>query len=295
MAGIVGTGIKSATKGGTAKEVFFGPGSDIGIVSDDPVLQSQYDQKREISSCITEGELYVISATAKVSGMTATGYGLVRLTGQTESQDGKQLSRIFLRKVDGFNTDTIYADGTEESEWEVVAKPENDGSTGSPASGAYFRERITALGGLVPSMDDGKIVTLSANVFSGTPEGQRIMVSTNLTGTEGRSGYAKARIENGVARFKLRLNSIVAGKVKEIPLAGESGSGGNLIYGSTDSVSWESSALIYSLTVYTILEVNGKQVTFYGGGSSLFDHTPPCYLSFTEPLSLYRDTSGGEP
>ena len=294
-AGIVGTGIKSPTKGGTAKQVFFGPGSDIGIVSDDPVLQSQVEQQREISSCITDGEIYEISATAKVSGMTATGYGTITLTRETEPQDPKQLARIFLRKVSGFNTDTIYADGAQESEWEVVAKPENDGSVDDIESGAYFRERITGLGGLVPSLEDGKIVTLTTSVFTGDPGGQRIMVSTNLTGADGRSGYAKARIENGVAKFKLRLNAVVSGTVKEVPLAGESGAGGNLIYGSTDTVAWQQSALIYSLTAYTILEVDGQQVTFYGGGSNLYTHTPPCFLSFTEPLNLYKDTSGGEP
>jgi len=295
MAGISGSGIKSATKSGVAKQVFFGPGTDIGIVSDDPTVQAQYEQKREISSCITDGELYEISATAKVSGMTAVGHGTILLTRQAEPEGAKQLNRIFLRKVDGFNKDQIYADGIEYSEWEVVAKPEDDGTTGDIESGAYFRERITGLGGLVPSLEDGKIITLTTRIFHGSPGDQRILVESNLTETGGRSGYAKARIENGVARFKLRLDSVVSGVVKEIPLAGESGAGGNLIYGSTDTVSWEQSALIYALTAYTILEVDGKQVTFYGGGSSIFNHTPPCYLSFKEPLGRGRDTSGGEP
>lgn len=293
LAGISGTGIKSPTKGGTAKQVFFGPGNDIGIVSDDPVKQQEAEQKRELSSCILDGEIYEISATAKVSGMTATGYGTVVLTRQAEPQDPYQLMRIFLRKVDSFNSDTIYADGTTESEWEVVAKPEDDGTTGEIYSGAYFRERITSIGGLVPSLEDGKIVTLTTKIFDGSPEGQRLMITTNLTDTEGRSGYAKARIQNGVARFKLRLNSIVAGAVKEVPLSGETGTGGNLIYGSTGTVAWQPSSLIYALTAYTILEVDGKQVTFYGGGSNIYSHTPPCFLSFKEPLNVYREGSGG--
>jgi len=295
MAGLSGSGVKSATKSGVAKQIFFGPGTDIGVVSDDPAVQAQFEQKREISSCITDGELYEISATAKVSGMIATGYGIILLTRQSEPEGAKQLNRIFLRKVDNFNKDQIYADGSEYSEWEVVAKPEDDGTITDLHSGAYFRERITALGGLVPSLEDDKIITLTTKIFHGIPGGQRILVETNLTETGGRAGYAKARIENGVARFKLRLNSVVSGVVKENPLAGESGAGGNIIYGSTDTVTWEQSALIYSLTAYTILEVDGKQITFYGGGSSIFNHTPPCYLSFKEPLGRDRDTSGGEP
>lgn len=289
LSGIHGTGIHSSTKAGVAKEVFFGPGLDIGVVSDDPTVQQQTDLKREISSCITQGELYEVKATAKVSGLVAIGYGTIYLTSQMEPIDSKQLTRIFLRKVDGFNTDTIYSDGTSESEWEVVAKPESDGDVSDMFSGAYFREKITSLGGLVPSLEDGKIITLNASLFSGDPEGQRIMISTNLTGTNGRAGYAKARIENGVARFKVRLNSIVSGIVKQTPLKG-----GNLIYGSIDMIAWRQSPLIYSLSAYTILESNGLQVTFYGGGADVYYHTPPCYLSFAEPLNLHTNNSGGE-
>lgn len=275
--GVPGTGVRAYAKGGTAKNVFFGPSVDIGPeTSEEETLQEQ-------SSCVVGQEIYEVAVTAKAGGFSRTDFGFITLSPGPEA--GPELNRIFLRKVSAFNKDIVFSDGIEESTWEVLADPTTDGVLSDKSSGIFFHDSVTALGGLVPQLDEGKVVTLTAKLFRGDTDA-RIYIRTDLTGPEGRPWYAKATITNGRALFHLRLNTKVSGEVVKPPGFGSDKPGTNIVYGDSTNIGWSASPLIFSLSAYVPVEVGGNPVTFYGGGGDLELHTPPCFLSFNEPLSL---------
>jgi hypothetical protein len=260
--GVVGTGIKSATHGGVAKNVFFGPGSDVEPARGD---------------VCTFGEMWQISAKAKALGMTAEAFGVVELL----PFEPKTLNRIFLRNATTgeIGTDLIFADGETESTWEVVARPESDGTASDPRSGVTFRNGILGLGGTVPSLEEGRVVSLYVKPYIGTSVAENLYIVTNMTDEKGTNrGFAKAKVEGGKATFKIRLNAKVTGKADDPPLDNESS---NPIY---QHVAWDKSPLVVFLTAYVIFEVNGRPVTFGGGGQSLEGDFPPAFISFMEPL-----------
>lgn len=274
---VPGTGVKSYVRGGTAKNIFFGPSVDVGPETDEE------QTLQETSSCIVGGEIYEVSVTAKAEGFSRTAFGSVILSPSPEA--GPELNRVFLRRVDGFNKDIVYADGIAESSWEVVVDPGSDGSPSDTHSGVFFRDAMVNLGGSIPQLDDGTVVTLTVKPYHGATD-EKVYIRTNLTGDEGRPWFAKATIQDGRALFHVRLNTRVSGKVLPAPNSGSDNFGSNIIYGEAGNVGWEPSALIFSLSAYVSREIGGRAVAFYGGGSNIEFHTPPCFLSFREPLGL---------
>lgn len=288
-----GTGIKSDTNNGIAREVFFGPGADI-----------------EPFACEGLGELpcfsyewYVISATVNILGVEKTGYGVV-LENPFLAPGEEGLNRIFMRPSGGFSRDTVPSDGETVSTWEVLGVAREDGTTSDQESGAFFHQQVTSLGGLVPDLPDGTVVTLYANPYFGDnnlglqlTEDQReairdvgsIEIKTDLTGDFIQSDYARARIKNGKAQFDIRLNALAIGAAPEKPLESEVE---NVIYG--DPPLWPETPLIYYLTCTASLPVRGKRLTFWGGGNNLSSDTPPCWLGFDEPLGISGDATSVE-
>jgi hypothetical protein len=293
---IVGTGIKSSTQDGIAREIFFGPGTDI-----EPFTCFN----PETEPC-TNFEWYVLSAEVEALGINKTGFGVILENAFVSPFDESGLNRIFLRPVvdgsPGFSSDIISSDGETESVWEVVGVPRTDGDVGDARSGAYFHDRITSLGGLVPDLPDGTVVTMYVNPYfgdaafgteatsdqrkgvlaAGKPE-----IKTDLTNGEFiEANFARATILNGKAEFRVRLNSVSIGDLLALPLETEIE---NIIYGTAPF--WTPSPLVFSLTATTSLPVRGKTIAFFGGGSSFSGSTPPCWLSFEEPLGIAEGTS----
>lgn len=285
---IVGTGIKSSTQDGIAREIFFGPGTDI----------EPFECGPDAEPC-TDFEWYVLSAEVEALGINKTGIGVILENAFVSPFDESGLNRVFLRPVvdsaPGFSSDVVPSDGAVESLWEVVAVPRTDGDIGDIRSGAYFHDSITSLGGLVPDLPDGTVVTLYVNPYfgdaafgiaassdqrkdilaSGKPE-----VKTDLTNGEFiEANFARATILNGKAEFRIRLNAVSIGELLEQPLDEEIE---NIIYNTAPL--WISTPLVFSLTATTSLPVRGKTIAFFGGGSSFSGSTPPCWLSFEEPL-----------
>jgi hypothetical protein len=269
-----GTGIKSVTNGGIAKNVFFGPGVDI-----------------EEFKCLTtepchDYEWYVVKAEVSAYGQTKIGYNVIYLNPTQGSE--RDMNRIFMRPEGGFSTDTIPCDGENVSTWEILGIAREDGDVTDMESGAYFHERVTSMSGLVPDLPDGTIVTIYVNAYaaiasastrdrlrnSGIPE-----IKTDLTNSQFvKANYAKATIIDGKATFQVRLNALANGnpieQPEELPV--------NMIYGQ--SLPYNSSPIVFYMTSVANLTVRGKTLTFWGGGRDLSYSAPPCWLSFTEPL-----------
>jgi hypothetical protein len=280
---VPGSGVKAYTSSGVARKVFFGPASDVEMA------QGQ-------ATC-TDGEMWVITCTAKSNGMTATASAAIELL-PFEAPDN--LDRILLRTVTGggIAQDEIYADGMDQpgsvSVFEVVANPELDGDVSDDKSGVFFRNSILGLGGRVPSLKNGDVVTMYVRIVAGTnpPLLSNFSFKTNMTlDSFGVPQWVKTQrvtatvegvtdTQSGKATFYVKNNAKVYGTVKQPPLGSETS---NLIY-PVDSISWQPSPAIVSLTCFTVVEVNGKSVPFSGGGGSLQGSTPPAFISFKEPL-----------
>lgn len=286
---IVGTGIKSATQDGIAREIFLGPGTDI----------EPFECGAEEEPC-TDFEWYVLSAEVEALGINKTGFGVILETAFVSPFNESGLNRIFLRPVaggtPGFSRDVISSDGITESLWEVVAVPREDGSVGDTRSGAYFHDRITSIGGLVPDLPDGTVVSMYVSPYFGdasfgisatTDQRKTILAAgkpemkTDLTnGQFIEANFARATILNGKAEFRIRLNAFAVGARLELPLEEEIE---NIIYGNPPL--WIPRPLVFSLTATTSLPVRGKTIAFFGGGNDFSGSTPPCWLSFEEPLA----------
>lgn len=271
--GVPGTGVKAFTHGGVARNVFFGPGTDV---------------ETSLKESCTDGEMWEISATVKVAGQTATGYAAIELL-TAETLD--VYDRIFVRVADGGESVSgetsgllaateIYADGEMEATFEVIAKPEDDGDASDPRSGKFFRNSIVGLGGRVPSLEDGKIITAYLRGTQGDVHPSKMIIRTNLTGDDGSPRTAKAMVENGKALFHIRCNARISGEVPEPPLGAEIH---NEVY-SGDLLVFTATPSIAGLVVYTVVEVGGKPAVFSGGGFNLDKCTPTAFVSFREPL-----------
>jgi hypothetical protein len=264
---VPGSGIKSYAREGIAKAVFFGPGAEI---------------EPPTGETCTDGELYAIGAKVSYLGMTAEAFGFVELL----PYESGSMNRILLRAVDGqegskgtesgFNKHIIYADGEMESQWEVVARPETDGVLDDTESGIYFRDGVTSIGGQVPSIDDGRVVTMFVDTRGGNVKPQDVLVKTNIA-PAGQFGWAKARIDGGRALFTLSCNARVFGTIQK-----DQTSRSNILYGT--GLEWFDSPTVFVLRASIVMEVNGRPVAFYGGGGNIDGDTPPAFLSLDEPL-----------
>jgi hypothetical protein len=228
------------------------------------------------SPTCTDGELWAIKCTAKISGLEKVEYAIVELN---PFDPPPLLNRIFLKSLTGFNKAELMADGVAEAKFVVVAKPELDGDPADTRSGAYFRDRIVAMGGSVPSIEDGNLVTLYVTKRHGSVSPYDVTVTTNVA-TTGQPMTAQARIENGIAEFNIKVNASVAGSCPDPPLPTEYN---NLIY--DEDLGWPSSPEVFALVAMIPIEVNGKEISFTGGGNSLTSSTPPVFLGLIEPLA----------
>lgn len=285
-----GTGIKSSTTNGIARNVFFGPGTDI-----EPFKCS------EAADPCHEYEWYTIRAEISSLGVKRIGYNVIYENPTVGANDESGLNRIFIRPIKdnqpSFSSDIIPSDGESESLWEVVAVPRLDGDVKDNHSGSYFHQAITSIGGLVPDLPNGTIITLYINAYMGSESdgvsisqkgidiirnAGMVEIKTDLTkGEYVKTNYIKSTIINGKAQFYIRLNALSIGKIIDTPLEEKN----NIIYGTAPV--WIPSPLIYSITATCSITVRGKNIVFWGGGRSLESSTPPCWLSFSEPLGIY--------
>lgn len=263
---VPGSGVKSYTRSGTAREVFFGPGADVQPPSS------------VASADCTDGELWQIQAKAKVGGQVVTGFAAVELTPPA----GVSLDRIFMRSTgSGFNNDLIFADGVTTAEFEIIGKPELDGAPDDQQSGVFFRNSVVSIGGRVPSLEDGKIVTIFASPYKGSSVNQTNIIITTDLSPKGARRTAQATIINGRATFTVSLDAFVGDATGiEPPSPGEVT---NVIYDSS-LAGFAASPIVLTLTSYVVVEVDGKPVAFTGGTGDLAQGTPPVFLSFLEPL-----------
>lgn len=270
---VPGLGIKSYTRGGLAQKIFWGPG--------------------EID---TEEQFYEIHVKAKVGGQVGEGFGMLRL-GEVESS---RANKIFLRNANAdedFSTSEIFSDGFATTTWEVIARPEDDEGSGpnDSASGQSFRNAVVALGGNVPSLDDGRVVTLKVQVKNDSDPEQNglvggeltsiiesVRIKTNMTGANGKAGSAKAKIVNGKATFTISVNARVPKKKDSIS---EEELVNNLFYSRYGiQFAFPDSGVSLVLTALTSVEINGRSISFVGGGGSLVASAPPCFVELKEPL-----------
>lgn len=269
---VPGVGINSYTRGGLAQKIFWGPG--------------------EIDSAEQDYEVHV---KVQNGGQTSDGFGMLTLSSPVTDPANK----IFLRNVANFSEEDIFSDGAALSTWEVIARPEDDAGSGpgDPESGQAFRNAVVGQGGNVPSLDDGRIVTLQVkanNVSDPDNHGttgqefanivSSIRVHTNLTGPNGRAGSAKAQIVNGKATFQISVDARVPPPKKD--QFSQQDIEENLFY-SIYGLMFQlpNTGLYLTLTAYTTIEVNGKPVSFFGGGASLTTSAPPCFIGLIEPLT----------
>lgn len=267
---VPGLGIKAYTRGGLAQKIFWGPG--------------------EID---TDELFFEVSVKATVGGMVAQGFGMLQIGDIVEARANK----IFLRNADGspasFSTSQIFADGTATTTWHVIARPEDD--AGDDTSGQAFRNAVVVKGGNVPSLDDGRIVTLKVEVQNDTDPNKNglvagekssivdsVRIKTNMTGPNGKAGSAKAKIVNGLATFEISVNARVPEKKDTIS---EEELIDNLFY-SIYGIQFAAptSGVSLALTAYTSVEINGRSISFIGGGSNLRSSAPPCFVELLEPL-----------
>lgn len=267
---VPGVGIKAHTRGGVAKNIFWGPGDDVDT---------------ELN--------YEVKVAVQANGMKGVGYGMVTLLPPT----AKGGNRIFLRHPTGFYKDTIYADGEQTSTWEVLARPEEEIS--GPESGNEFRNFVLDKNGLVPSLEDGKVVTMSVhmvvNAEGDVPERvakaltvDNVRIKTNLTGDSGKARSASAKVVNGKATFEISVNTIVP-KAKDVEERAEDLEY-NLYYVDRQFDKIKNGVGII-LSVYTNVEVNGRAIAFYGGGGHVVNDAPPAFIELVEPLHNIGDNS----
>ncbi len=272
--GVPGKGVKSYTHGGIARNVFFGPGTDV---------------EPPTNVICTDGEMWAITAKAKVSGMTAETTAVVELLPPRHEEYNRIFLRLAADQPDGnpptsLASDLRFADGEDTVRYEVVARPELDilPST-DERSGLWFVDKIVnpPVSGQFAPLEEGRIVTMNASIFAGGISRKDVIITTNMTGTSGAGGTAKAKVSGGRAVFDIKLNARVVGVIEEAPLQGETPS--NPVY-NPDSIVWQESPIIVSLSVFTVAEVSGRPVVFSGGGSSLESSSPPAFISYKEPL-----------
>lgn len=272
---VPGTGVKSHTHGGVARNVFFGPGADVAP---------------PVEPTCTQGEMYLVTVKAKSAGMTAVWYKVIELLPSVP----KDLNRILLRLAEDqpdmispstVASDVRFADGSDTSRFEIVANPYTDSLPSTDQrSGLFFANAIINApnNGLAPILEEGRVVSITAQFLTGSVPRRNIMIVTNLTGPTGSAGYAKATIVGGRAVFDVSLNARVVGPVLTAPLPGENS--GNPVYDSS-AVVFADSALILYLSASVVLEVNGRPTSFTGGGKDLSNSTPPAFISYKEPLA----------
>jgi len=265
---VSGLGVKSGTKGGIAKNIFWGPGEDV-----------------------SDGRDYEIHVSVQANGMTGDGFGVVTLGGT----DLSTVNRIFLRNQDPLNfyKEEIFSDGESVSKWEVLAHPDED--IGGEGSGQEFVDNIVAAGGNVPpnGIEDGRLVTMMLRVENNGDEMQNplsgdefyaalksIRIKTNMTGPNGKAGTVKARVENGKAKFEISVNARVPNPSDKLL---ETDFIDNLFYRTSQFVAPQTGLSII-VSVVTSVEINGRSVGFAGGGGSLVLNSPPCFVELIEPL-----------
>lgn len=276
---VPGSGVLSYTRGGIAKNVFFGPGTDI-------------ESSSNPNTC-TDGELYQLKVTTNALGMTAEGYGTIELL-PFEPTD---LKRVFLRlaktQKDEFGNSyetsnlakiSIFADGSQQAFFELVAKPETDTET-DIRSGQEFRSKVVAAGGTVPSLEDGTVVNVVVKQFSVEGNPLNVLIKTDLS-PDGSSGRAKATVIGGKASFSVSANLRATGEIMDVPLTSEIS---NPFYG--ENVLWEPSPIVFSVSVFAQLEINGNPAIYAGGGSDINADVPPAFVSFKEPLQIITGIS----
>jgi hypothetical protein len=255
---VQGVGVKAFTRSGLAQRVFWGPGDDV-----------------------EDEQTYEVAVTAQSNGMTGIGFGMLKLI----PPEPRSANRILLRSPSFFSLDSILSDGDESSVWEVVAKPEDDPGSGPGdiTSGQFFRNAIVSAGGVVPSLEDGRIIVMTASI-EGQPTGvsevlSNVRIKTNMTGLEGRARSAKARIQSGKATFTVSCNARVPRPKETIS---EDELQANLFYGVPFGKPTTGLSII--LTVHTTVEINGASVAFMGGGRDLVTSSPPAFIELIEPL-----------
>lgn len=271
---VPGLGVKSYAVGGLARKIFWGPGEDV------------FDQ-----------QLYEVHVKVQAGGQSGEGFGLLELLPPSAYSPNK----IFLRNADTdkFYIEQIYADGESLSSWEVIAKPEDDAGEGvsDTTSGQAFKAAVLGATGVVPSLEDGRIITLAAKVVNqADPEGNSptladisaiansIRIKTNLTGASGKAGATRAKVVGGKATFQVTVNASVPKKKEGIE---QEELEDNLFY-KLYGVKFEKpqSGIYIALTAYASLEINGKAVSFQGGGGDLVVSAPPAFIELKEPLAI---------
>ena len=270
---VPGTGVKAYSRAGVARMVYFGPGTDI-----EPSTRV---------SC-TDGEIYQVKVTASVFNMSAEGYATIELLPYVPRDDKRIFLRLSKDQVDergnAYETGnlakiTTYADGSHESAWEVVARPDEDTETGD-RSASEFRTKVVDGGGLVPDLADGTIISIFVSSIGNVGTPNDVTITTDLS-PKGKPATAKATVIDGKAKFRLKSNMLVTGTVKESPAQEEKS---NRFY-PTSEVAWEKSPAVFAVMAQVVLEVNGKPAIFSGGGGSVEEDPLPAYLSLKEPLS----------
>lgn len=271
---VPGLGVKSYTRGGLARRIFWGPGEDV-----------------------LDEQLYEVHVKVQASGQAGEGFGMVALG----PPSGLSSNKIFLRNanLNNFYIEEIYSDGESISTWDVIAKPEDDAGRGPNdiTSGQSFRAAVLNAGGLVPSLEDGRIITMVPKIINaadpeGTPPTQTelaaiissIRIKTNLTGANGKAGTVKAKVANGKATFQISVNAAVPKKKETISVEELEDNFFYSLYGL--QFEKPQSGLYLALSVYTSIEVNGKSISFYGGGENLVLSAPPAFVQLKEPLKL---------
>lgn len=267
---VPGVGIKAYTRGGTANKIFWGPGTDVD-----------------------SDQLYEVKVVAQANGMKAEGFGLLTLSSPSDFA----FNRIFLRNATGgFYKDSIYADGEEISYWEVLARPEEETGSGTGTSGEEFRNAIVrpAIGGLVPSLPDGKIITMVATAVNASGLNgvdlnkiiDNVRIKTNLTGTSGRARSANARVVNGKATFQVSVNARVP-EVDEQRQISQDELESNVVY-DIYGITFEKpqSGVYLVLRTFCPVLINGRSVSFFGGGKELKTASPPAFIELKEPLNI---------
>lgn len=259
---VPGVGVKAFTRGGLATKIFWGPGGDV-----------QDDQ------------LYEVTVVAQANGMTGKGFGVMSLSPPVD----KRVNRIFLHNPAHFYLDSIFSDGIAVSTWEVLARPEDD--AGGSESGSAFHQAVTSIGGLVPDLPDGKIVTMTVKTQANTQGTvgdvlDNVRIKTNLTGPNGKAKSASATVINGKATFQVSVDAKVPPADPNRQLNPEEVQQ-NVVYESLGiTFNPPLSGVSLTLTVVTSIVINGQAVAFYGGGGDIVNSSPPAFVELVEPLGL---------
>jgi len=272
---VPGTGVKAYTRAGIARMVYFGPGTDI-----EPPPPPQV-------TCTT-GEIYELKVTASVSNMSAEGYAAIELLPYIPRDDKKIFLRLAKNQIDekgnAYETGELaristYADGSHESAWEIIARPDEDTETGT-RSASSFRDNVVNYGGFVPNLKDGTVISIFVVGIGERGTANDVVIRTDLN-PDGKTATAKATVINGKATFYLSSNMLVTGRISEPSPEGELGS---KFYDSA-LLLWNKSPAVFAVIAHIVLEVNGQPAIFSGGGASVPEDALPAFLSLDEPLS----------